>query len=144
MSNTLEATLNERGAKYGAFASHAEITQALKRFYRGELVALPENIRKILAAKWAELSADQQEALDMQAHKDGRIFNGDHNYADSWVDKAGYNKLVADRLTTEDLVKAQIDKLRERVTTYDRAPRPRVIIHPVATKKIPAKKKARR
>jgi hypothetical protein len=44
------------------------------------------------------LAADQQEALDMICHKIGRIVNGDPNYADSWVDIAGYATLVADRL----------------------------------------------
>jgi hypothetical protein len=34
----------------------------------------------------------------MIAHKIGRIVNGDPRYADSWVDIAGYAKLVADRL----------------------------------------------
>ena len=28
----------------------------------------------------------------------GRIVNGDQHYADSWIDIAGYAKLVADRL----------------------------------------------
>jgi len=37
----------------------------------------------------------------MIAHKIGRILNGDPNYADSWIDIAGYAKLVADRLTVE-------------------------------------------
>jgi hypothetical protein len=40
----------------------------------------------------------QREALEMIAHKIARIINGDPNYADSWVDIAGYAKLVADRL----------------------------------------------
>lgn len=102
MNTNLNDVLQERGNKYGSFDSHAEITQALKRFFRGEPVALPEHIRTVMLKKWAELSADQQEALDMQAHKDGRIFNGDHNYADSWVDKAGYNKLVSDRLLAQE------------------------------------------
>jgi hypothetical protein len=35
----------------------------------------------------------------MIAHKIGRILNGDPNYADSWIDIAGYAQLVADRLT---------------------------------------------
>ena len=39
-----------------------------------------------------------REALFMIAHKIGRIVNGDPWYADSWVDIAGYAKLVADRL----------------------------------------------
>jgi hypothetical protein len=34
----------------------------------------------------------------MVAHKIARIINGDPNYSDSWVDVAGYAKLVADRL----------------------------------------------
>jgi len=45
-----------------------------------------------------ELAADQREALEMIAHKIARIINGDPNYADSWVDIAGYAKLVSDRL----------------------------------------------
>ena len=48
--------------------------------------------------KWYGLGNDQQEALEMIAHKLGRIANGDPDYADSWVDIAGYAKLVADRL----------------------------------------------
>jgi hypothetical protein len=43
---------------------------------------------------------DQAEALDMICHKIGRIVNGDPDYADSWIDIAGYAKLVADRLET--------------------------------------------
>jgi hypothetical protein len=46
----------------------------------------------------ADLDADQLEALEMICHKIGRIVNGDPNYADSWIDIAGYAKLVADRL----------------------------------------------
>ena len=34
----------------------------------------------------------------MIAHKIGRILNGDPNYADSWVDIAGYAQLVANEL----------------------------------------------
>lgn len=45
-----------------------------------------------------EFEDDQVEALEMIAHKIGRIINGDPNYADSWHDIAGYAKLVADRL----------------------------------------------
>jgi hypothetical protein len=40
----------------------------------------------------------QWEALEMIAHKIGRIVNGDPDYADSWIDIAGYAKLVADEL----------------------------------------------
>jgi hypothetical protein len=38
----------------------------------------------------------------MIAHKIGRIINGDPDYIDSWDDIAGYAKLVADRLRSDD------------------------------------------
>lgn len=81
----IDATLSERGTRYGAFTGHARITQALKR----AMVDSP---------KWTELADDQKEALEMVAHKIGRILNGDPNYIDSWHDIIGYTKLVEDRL----------------------------------------------
>lgn len=45
-----------------------------------------------------DIDEDMAEALFMIAHKIGRIVNGDPWYADSWIDIAGYAKLVADRL----------------------------------------------
>jgi len=89
-SETIVDTLNARGEKYGPFIGHAEISRALKnviRFYTVERKGSFQNI-----------DADMAEALEMIAHKIARIINGDHNYADSWVDIAGYAKLVADRL----------------------------------------------
>lgn len=83
----VDAILDERGARYGSFVGHAGITQAYKDFTALEL----RNRDKTLAP-------DQQEALDMIFHKIGRIINGDPDYADSWIDIAGYAKLVADRL----------------------------------------------
>ena len=82
----ITSTLAERGSRYGPFEDHAAITQSIKRaiFAHGNLLA-----------------DDQREALEMIAHKIGRIVNGDPNYADSWVDIAGYAKLVADRLEAE-------------------------------------------
>ncbi len=77
--------LTERGSRYGAFVDHARITQDLKEvMYK--------------SPKWNSLTPDQKESLEMVVHKIGRILNGDPNYADSWVDIAGYAKLVADRL----------------------------------------------
>ncbi|NCA25244.1 MAG: hypothetical protein EBS91_11775 [Betaproteobacteria bacterium] len=88
MSNdTLLKTLSERGGRYGIFMHHAEVTQTLKTV-----------IRQQLQARDKVLQDDQVEALEMICHKIGRIVNGDPDYADSWVDIAGYAKLVADRL----------------------------------------------
>ena len=88
----IAATLQERGSRYGDFGGHARITILLKRVIQLEL-----------EARGKMLADDQQEALDMIFHKIGRIINGDPDYADSWVDIAGYAKLVADRLENPSL-----------------------------------------
>lgn len=80
----INETLTERGVRYGKFKNHAAISQQLKTVIR-------ENTTRLM-------DADQLEALEMIAHKIARVLNGDPNYADSWVDIAGYAKLVADRL----------------------------------------------
>ncbi len=86
-TTSVDEVLAERGGRYGKFIDHAEITQALKRALVNHAIAHG----KVLAP-------DQAEAIDMICHKLGRIVNGDPDYADSWVDIAGYAKLVADRL----------------------------------------------
>ena len=80
-------TLTERGSRYGKFKDHAEIAQRLKG-----------TVHHFAAVRGCDLDPDQSESLDMICHKIARILNGDPNYADSWVDIAGYAQLVADRL----------------------------------------------
>jgi hypothetical protein len=80
----IDSTLAERGARYGDFPVHAKITQDIKRAMK--------------QGNWDRLSDDQKEALEMVAHKVGRILNGDPDYHDSWHDCVGYLKLVADSL----------------------------------------------
>lgn len=89
----ITATLQERGNRYGPFDGHAMITQALKEVMNNSIDGIDTN--------WNTLTPDQKEALEMIAHKIGRILNGDPNYDDSWIDIAGYAKLVADRLRVE-------------------------------------------
>lgn len=81
----INATLQERGSRYGVFADQACIAQNIKTAMRN-------------SPNWSSLAPDQKEALELIANKAGRILNGDPNYDDSWVDIAGYAKLVADRL----------------------------------------------
>ena len=88
----VEGTLQERGKKYGTFASHAAVSQDLKLMISMHL----RHRGKILAC-------DQQEALEMICHKIARIINGDADYDDSWHDIAGYASLVAKRLQGESL-----------------------------------------
>jgi hypothetical protein len=83
----IDKVLDERGDRYGKFVGHASVSQSLKWVVRNSLEMRKKN-----------LEPDQQEALDMICHKIARIVNGDPNYADSWIDIAGYATLVADRL----------------------------------------------
>ena len=85
VEGTIEKTLKERGSKYGRFDAHAATTQDLKKMMQER-------------AGWARLSYSQREALEMIAHKIGRILNGDPNYADSWHDIAGYATLIEKEL----------------------------------------------
>lgn len=87
MTTDITNTLTERGSRYGKFKDHADVTQKLKYI-----------IRIHMGPRYDRLEPDQLEALEMICHKIGRIANGDPDYADSWVDIAGYAKLVADRL----------------------------------------------
>lgn len=85
---SIDNTLAERGTRYGEFPDHAAITQGLKDTMQGRL-------------GWLKLADDQKEALEMVAHKIGRIINGDPNYIDSWTDIIGYTRLVEKRLIDE-------------------------------------------
>jgi len=86
METNIADVLAERHSRYGEFKRHAEITMEIK---------------ETIDNYGDNLDEDQTEALHMIAHKIGRILNGDPNYADSWIDIAGYAKLVADRLIAE-------------------------------------------
>lgn len=83
---SIDDTLDERGTRYGEFPEHAMITQAIKR-------AMADS------TNWRSLDDDKKEALEMIAHKIGRILNGDPEYMDSWHDIIGYARLVEVTLT---------------------------------------------
>jgi hypothetical protein len=85
----IEATLAERGTRYGSFEEHAKISQALTR-------------AMVASRNWNRLDDDMREALHIINNKIGRILNGDPWYHDSWHDIVGYAKLVADRLENDD------------------------------------------
>jgi len=74
-------TLNQRDKVYGSFTDVAATAQALKDVLNQD-----------------NLSPSQQEAIDMICSKLARITNGDAAYADSWLDIAGYAKLVYNEL----------------------------------------------
>jgi hypothetical protein len=91
---SIEATLAERGARYGAFADHAVIAQDIQ-----------DAMRK--APGWNKLAPDQKQALTVVADKIARMLNGDPNYVDNWHDIIGYSKLVETRLVDDASKAAQ-------------------------------------
>ena len=94
--SSIDATLSERGQRYGKFEDHAEHSIAIKAVL---FTLMGEE-------KAHTLKADQVEAICMIAHKLARITNGDPHYDDSWRDVAGYAQLVANRLA-KDAAKAE-------------------------------------
>lgn len=84
----IQATLNERGARYGDFTDHAIICQDLKN---------QMNNRE----GWSRLTPDKKQALEVIADKIARILNGDPEYKDNWHDIAGYATLAEERCTAK-------------------------------------------
>ena len=82
--------LAERGNRYGAFDRHAQITQDLKRVMHH-------------SPKWRNLTPSQKEAMEMIAHKMGRMLNGDVTYADNVVDIIGYATLMLNDMRTAEM-----------------------------------------
>jgi len=81
----IQTTLAERKTTHGEFVANAYITMVMKNLLRR-------------GTSYNQLSADQQLALDMIAHKMGRAVNGDPDYIDNWTDIIGYATLVEDRM----------------------------------------------
>lgn len=88
MSQSIDTLLAERGKRYGNFADHASVTQKIKAALQA-------------GCSWRHLTSAQREALEMVAHKLGRIVNGDPDYKDSWTDIIGYTRLVEETLPEE-------------------------------------------
>lgn len=84
-STGIDATVEERGNRYGTFKDGADIMQELKSVMRS-------------TPNWSNLTPSQREALEMIQHKVGRILNGDPNYTDSWHDIKGYAHLIEEEL----------------------------------------------
>ena len=110
MKMDIKEVLEERGKRYGDFPDHAKITQNIKR-------------AMLNSPNWPTLSDDKKEALEMIAHKIGRILNGDPEYIDSWTDIIGYAKLVEDTLhLPNEFINNQTQK--KEVSKYETIPTP--------------------
>jgi poly-gamma-glutamate capsule biosynthesis protein CapA/YwtB (metallophosphatase superfamily) len=83
----IQETLTQRGKTHGKFEVHAEVTQRMKTLIVSHC-NLEQPTRNYI----------MDEALDMIAHKIGRIVAGNPYTKDHWVDIAGYATLVANTL----------------------------------------------
>lgn len=83
----IEKILDTRAEQYGTFMRNADIAIKLKQV-----------IHNAMVREDTQLYPDQLQALDMIATKIGRILTGNPSHLDSWVDIAGYAKLVVYRL----------------------------------------------
>ena len=81
----IEEILNEREETHGKFEDHAAITDAIKFDMQQ-------------SSNWSTLGSMKREALDMIAHKIGRILAGNPNVKDHWDDIAGYATLISREL----------------------------------------------
>lgn len=88
--DNIDKVLSERGSNYGDFKDNAELSQKLKLLFRN-------------SPSWNNMEPFQKEALEYFIGKLVRILNGDPDYIDSWVDIAGYSKLVVNILEKKDV-----------------------------------------
>lgn len=72
--------IEERAKVYGNWKTYAELSQSIKGVFKQ-------------TDGWSRLSSGQKEALSLIAVKISRILNGDPDFADNWVDIAGYAEL---------------------------------------------------
>lgn len=94
---TIDKITAERKKTHGDFSDHAKITQTLK------------DVLRSFEAEWDKLNDCQKEAIEMIAHKIGRIMAGDPNFADHWDDIGGYAKIARERPTIKEPKNVQID-----------------------------------
>lgn len=101
MAKDIQETLDERGARYGDFKNHADISQEIQNAIGKGFMMRGDGMT------FNDIPAYQLEALTMIAHKIGRIVNGDLSYDDSWRDIAGYATLVVNELEKENATSVQ-------------------------------------
>ena len=81
----IEATLNERGGRYGDWTEHARVLD--------NLVTNMED-----STNWRSLPPFQRQALRTIADKIARMLTGDPSYVDNAHDMVGYARLIEQRL----------------------------------------------
>ena len=83
----VDTIIDQRAEQYGSYMASANVAIRLKGI-----------MHNAIAQQDLHLAPDQLLSLDMIAVKISRILTGNPSHVDSWLDIAGYAKLVADRL----------------------------------------------
>jgi hypothetical protein len=89
---TIDATLNERGSRYGDFRTQAMLTQVFMNTFNQHYYGVRKDSKP--------LDPVIAEGVHMVFHKLARIANGDPLYIDTVRDISGYMKLIQDYLMT--------------------------------------------
>ena len=113
-TNSVSATLQERGKRYGDFSEHARICQSLLFVMQNAETSFRSSDPKETFPSWEYLSHVQRQALTVIADKIARILSGDFNYAGNWHDIQGYARLVEERLAPD--LKQRMEGIVEEVT----------------------------
>lgn len=101
----VRAVLDQRGENYGDYRTMAEIAQRLKTVLRD--------------AEGNCCSRYQTEALELICTKMARIVNGNPDHTDSWIDIAGYAKLVAEALELDERAKVFLESQARKEAAGD-------------------------
>ncbi len=85
--DSVNATLNERGSRYGKYSDVARVTQRLMSIVQSE-------------RNYEHLSDEHKTSLFMIFNKIARAVNGDPDYTDNWHDISGYATLAENACKT--------------------------------------------
>lgn len=84
--SSIDATLDERGRRYGSWADNSSYAQ--------DMLAVIDRAKMERAARnQLPLTAYQENSMVMICQKMSRILSGDAEYEDNWVDIEGYARL---------------------------------------------------
>lgn len=84
-SGDIDATLTERGSRYGKFEDNAAVTMRIMQVIEQQ-------------DGWPRFTWSQQLATQMIVHKLARALTGAADYDDNWRDIAGYAELIVKQL----------------------------------------------
>lgn len=88
MRESIQETLEQRGATHGDFPRQAILSQKLKKLIKD-------------SKNWNDMTYSHNEAIELILHKLARICEGDAFFIDSWRDIIGYSQLIINGLEND-------------------------------------------